>query len=138
MYALFGVALGALTRNTVAAIVGGIGWALIIENGILPGGRPRDRAKWLPTGAAVAVTSVGSAGNALLTPGVAALVLVGWAVLLAGAAARFTLTNSSAPISALDSPRATRREHLRSRARSVPPATRAGRAAPSAAAPAWR
>jgi ABC-type transport system involved in multi-copper enzyme maturation permease subunit len=94
VYALLGVALGSLTRNTVAAILGGIGWAMIIENGILQSVVP-DVAKWLPTGAGVAVTSVGSTGNALLSPGLAAVVLVAWAAVISGTAARFTLTREA-------------------------------------------
>jgi len=94
VYGLLGVALGSVTRNTVAAIVGGIGWAMIVEIGILQSLVP-DVAKWLPTGAGVAVTSVGSAGNELLSPIVAAVVLVGWAAVLAACAARLTLTREA-------------------------------------------
>ena len=35
LYGLVGVALGALTRNTVAAIIGAITWVTVIEVGIL-------------------------------------------------------------------------------------------------------
>ena len=94
VYGLLGVALGALTRSTVAAIVGGITWAMIIENGILQIAVP-EVAKWLPTGAGVAVTSVGSVGSELLPPGLAALVLVGWAAVLAGVAARISLSRET-------------------------------------------
>jgi ABC-2 type transport system permease protein len=94
VYGLLGVALGSLTRNTVAAIVGGIAWVMIIENGILQNVVP-EVAKWLPTGAGVAVTSVGSAGSALLTPGLAAVVLVGWAAVIAAAAARISLSREA-------------------------------------------
>jgi hypothetical protein len=94
VYGLLGVALGSLTRNTVAAIVGGITWVMIIENGILQNVVP-EVAKWLPTGAGVAVTSVGSAGTALLTPGLAAVVLVGWAAVIAAAAARISLSRDA-------------------------------------------
>ena len=52
----------------MAAILGSIGWAMIIENGILQNVVP-EVAKWLPTGAGVAVTSVGGVGDALLSPG---------------------------------------------------------------------
>lgn len=90
-YGLLGVALGALTRNTVGAIVGGIVWVFVIEVGILQPAWP-SVAKWLPTGAAVAVTSVGSDASKLLAPAVAALVLLGWTVVLSGIAARFTLS----------------------------------------------
>jgi ABC-2 type transport system permease protein len=90
-YGLLGVALGALTRNTVAAIIGGIVWVFVIEVGILQPALP-SVAKWLPTGAAVAITSGGSDASQFLAPGVAALVLIGWTVLLAGIATRFTLS----------------------------------------------
>lgn len=94
LYGLLGVALGALTRNTVAAIVGGIAWAMVIEAGILVNVVP-DLAKWLPTIAATALTTTGETGGALLAPGVAALVLVGWALALSGIAARFTLSREA-------------------------------------------
>jgi UDP:flavonoid glycosyltransferase YjiC (YdhE family) len=67
---------------------------MIVEIGILQSLVP-DVAKWLPTGAGVAVTSVGSAGNELLSPIVAAVVLVGWAAVLAACAARLTLTREA-------------------------------------------
>jgi ABC-2 type transport system permease protein len=89
-YGLLGVAVGALTRNTVAAVVGGLVWVQGIEVGLLQTAVP-ELAKWLPTGAGVALTSVGSTGQHLLAPGVAAIVLVGWAILVSLVAARFTL-----------------------------------------------
>ena len=94
VYGLLGVALGALTRNTVAAIVGGIGWAMVIEAGILVAAVP-DLAKWLPTGAATALTTTGEASAALLAPGAAALVLIGWALLISGVAVRFSLSREA-------------------------------------------
>lgn len=92
-YGLLGVALGALTRNTVGAIVFGIVWVQVIEVGILQPALP-SLAKWLPTGAAVAITSGGSDASKLLAPGVAALVLVAWTAVLSGIAARFTLSRA--------------------------------------------
>ena len=89
-FGLLGVALGALTRNTTASIVGALVWVQGIEVGLLQSAIP-DVAKWLPTGAAVALTSAGSTVQHLLGPGVAAVVLVGWAAVLSLAAARFTL-----------------------------------------------
>ena len=62
LFGLLGVALGALTRNTVTAIVGGIAWAMVIEIGILSSVAP-EIGKWLPAGNALALTSVGSAGS---------------------------------------------------------------------------
>jgi hypothetical protein len=56
-YGLLGVALGALTRNTIAAVLGGLAWVQIIEVGVLQHFVPA-LAKWLPTGAAVAITTL--------------------------------------------------------------------------------
>jgi ABC-2 type transport system permease protein len=92
-YGLLGVALGALTRNTVGAIIGGIVWVFVIEVGILQPAFP-SVAKWLPTGAAVAITSGGSDASHFLPPVAAALVLLAWTVVLSGIAARFTLSRA--------------------------------------------
>jgi ABC-type transport system involved in multi-copper enzyme maturation permease subunit len=91
LYGLVGVAIGALTRNTVAAIVGAITWVMIIEVGILANLVP-EVAHWLPAGAAIALTSVGSAAQGMPSPTIAALVLTGWALLISAVAARFSLT----------------------------------------------
>lgn len=88
-FGLLGVALGALTRNTVAAIIGALVWAAVIELAVLQPLFP-SLAKWLPTGAAVSLTTA-TDHSALLAPPVAALVLVGWAALVAMLAARITL-----------------------------------------------
>ena len=90
LYGLLGVAVGALTRNTVAAIVGSIAWVLVIETGILTNVIP-DVVRWLPGGAALALTSTGSATSGMLTPVVAGLVLTGWALLISTVAARVSL-----------------------------------------------
>jgi hypothetical protein len=89
-YGLLGVALGALTRNTVAAIVGAIIWVAIIELAILQPLLP-SLAKWLPTGAGVSLTTIDPGKASLLPPATAALVLVGWAALVSVAATRITL-----------------------------------------------
>jgi ABC-2 type transport system permease protein len=89
-FGLLGVALGALTRNIVGAIIGAIIWVQIIEVAILQPAVP-SLAKWLPTGAGVAVTSTGSDAANLLAPGVAALVLVAWAAVISVVAARLTM-----------------------------------------------
>jgi ABC-2 type transport system permease protein len=89
-YGMLGVALGALTRNTVASIVGGFVWVMVVEVAILQPLVP-SLAKWLPTGAGVALTSVGPDAEALLHPAAAALVLVAWAALISLIAARVTL-----------------------------------------------
>ena len=88
-FGLLGVALGALTRNTVAAIIGALVWAAVIELAVLQPLFP-SQAKWLPTGAAVSLTTA-TDHSTLLPPTVAALVLVGWAAVLALLAGRITL-----------------------------------------------
>jgi len=88
-FGLLGVALGALTRNTVAAIIGALVWAAVIELAVLKPLFP-SLAKWLPTGAAVSLTTA-TDHSALLPPALAAAVLVGWASLVALVAARVTL-----------------------------------------------
>lgn len=87
-HGLLGVALGALTRNTVAAIVGGLIWIQFVEVGILGNAIPL-MAKWLPAGAAQALTTMESSSH-VLPQAVAALVLVGWATLLVGIAMRLS------------------------------------------------
>jgi len=87
-YGLLGVAVGALTRNTVAAIVGGLIWIQFVEVGILENAIP-SVAKWLPAGAAQALTSVQSSPD-VLPQAVAAVVLVGWAALLVAIATRLS------------------------------------------------
>jgi len=88
-FGLLGVALGALTRNTVAAVIGALVWAAVIELSVLKPLFP-SLAKWLPTSAAVSLTTAID-HSALLPPVVAAFVLVGWATLVALLAARVTL-----------------------------------------------
>jgi ABC-2 type transport system permease protein len=87
-YGLLGVALGALTRNTVAAIVGGLVWIQFVEVGILENAIP-SIAKWLPAGAAQALTTIESSPQSM-SQGVAAIVLVGWAALLVAVATRLS------------------------------------------------
>jgi nitric oxide reductase large subunit len=89
-FGLLGVALGALTRNTVAAIIGALVWAAVLELAVLKPLFP-SLAKWLPTDAAVSLTTA-TDHAALLPPALAALVLVGWASLVALIAARVTLS----------------------------------------------
>ena len=87
-YGLLGVGLGALTRNTVGAVIGGLAWVQIVEVGILQSVWP-SVAKWLPTGAGVAVTEAGVGdGAGLLPPAAAAVVLLTWALGLSVLATR--------------------------------------------------
>jgi ABC-2 type transport system permease protein len=89
-FGLLGVALGALTRNTVAAIIGALIWVAVIELAILQPLAP-SLAQWLPTGAGRALTSTGTGQPAHLGTVAAALVLAGWAALVALIASRITL-----------------------------------------------
>jgi ABC-2 type transport system permease protein len=88
-FGLLGVALGALTRNTVAAIVGALVWAAVIELSVLQPLFPT-LAKWLPTGAAKSLT-VATNHSGMLSPAAAALVLVAWAAAVALIASQVTL-----------------------------------------------
>ena len=72
------------------AIIGGIVWVQAIEVGLLQNAVP-SLAKWLPTGAGVAVTAAKGTAPDLLSPAVAAVVLVGWAIAIAAAASRFSV-----------------------------------------------
>jgi len=88
-FAMIGVALGALTRNTIAAIVVAIAWVLFIEQVILQAVAP-DIEKWLPTGAAIGLTSAPGTGH-FLPPVVAGVVLTAYAIALLAVASRTTI-----------------------------------------------
>jgi ABC-2 type transport system permease protein len=88
-FAMIGVALGALTRNTIGAIVAAIVWALFIELVILATVAPGIE-KWLPTAAAVGLTDIPSPAHGL-SPTAAGLVLVGYAIALLAAASGTTI-----------------------------------------------
>jgi len=86
-YRLLGVAVGALARNTVAAIISGLIWIQLIEVAVLENATP-SLAKWLPVGAAQGLTSLDK--SHFLPPAGAAAVLVGWATVLVVVAARLS------------------------------------------------
>ncbi len=86
MYGAIGVALGAITRNTVVAIIGAVTWVYFIEAGLLVAAVP-SIGKWLPTGAGIALTHTGN-GQDLLAPAVAAALLAVWMVMFSGLAVR--------------------------------------------------
>ena len=88
-FGMIGVALGALTRNTIGAIVAAIAWTLFVEQVILAAIVPGIE-KWLPTGAAIGLTNAPGAGH-VLSPVAAGLVLTGYAVALLVAASRTTM-----------------------------------------------
>ena len=90
IYAILGVAFGALVRHQVAALVIALLWVLIVESLIvtfLPG-----VGRWLPGGALVSMMhgTPESAGDHL-SPPLAGLLLVCYAFAFAGAATRATL-----------------------------------------------
>ena len=90
LYALIGVGFGALLRNQVVAVVVGLIYLLFLENliAIIPG--VKHVFPFLPGGATASIYSWGRdtatqiPGVTLLPPAVAILVLLAWAVLLAG------------------------------------------------------
>ena len=87
-FGMIGVALGALTRNTIGAIVAAIVWTLFVEQVILAAIVPGVE-KWLPTAAAIGLTNAPGPGTP--SPVVAGLVLAGYAVALLAAASRTTM-----------------------------------------------
>ena len=87
-FGMIGVALGALTRNTIGAIVAAIAWTLFVEQIILAAVVPGVE-KWLPTAAAIGLTNAPGPGTP--SPVVAGLVLAGYAVALLAAASRTTI-----------------------------------------------
>ncbi len=93
IYAFVGVAVGALIRNQVAAVVGALIWVLILE--ALLTVFVDWIGKWLPGGALDAVlqaTNVsGRGGSEVLSVGAGAAVLVGYAVILGALASATTM-----------------------------------------------
>jgi ABC-2 type transport system permease protein len=87
-FGMIGVALGALTRNTVGAIVAAIAWAIFVEQIVLQTVAP-SLDKWLPVTASIGLTNPPSAS--VLPPLTAGLVLTGYAVALLLLASRITI-----------------------------------------------
>jgi hypothetical protein len=58
---LVGVGVGALVRNQVAALVGALVWAVVVEGLLLSLLHAPGLARWLPSAAAAALTSPGGA-----------------------------------------------------------------------------
>ena len=90
LFGVIGVALGYITRSTIAAIVGAVGWVLFAELAILHTLAPH-LAKWLVTGAASTLTDPGVLASRALTPATAVAVLSAYAVLLLAVASRLVL-----------------------------------------------
>lgn len=92
LYGPIGIAVGALVRNQVAAVVGALAYVFVVEQllvALLP-----DVGRWLPGGASAAVLQLGDLATTrgdLLPPAGGALLLVAYAVGLSLLAARLTL-----------------------------------------------
>jgi ABC-2 type transport system permease protein len=85
---LLGVAVAALVRNQVAAVVGALLWFLVIE-GVLPVVlRVPTLPRWLPGGAAAALTYPGGQYLSMWAGG---LLLAGYGLVLAALGSRLTL-----------------------------------------------
>ncbi len=92
LYGPIGIAVGALVRNQVAAVVGALAYLFVVEQllvALLPG-----VGRWLPGGATAAVLQLGELATTrgdLLPPLGGAALLVLYAVGLSGVAAGLTL-----------------------------------------------
>jgi ABC-type transport system involved in multi-copper enzyme maturation permease subunit len=82
VYAVIGVGLGALLRNQVGAIVGALVYLNVVEPIVAGIGAIKGAYKWLPGGAARAITSSFQAPE-LLQPWQGALLLLGYGLLAA-------------------------------------------------------
>jgi ABC-2 type transport system permease protein len=83
LFGLIGVALGSITRSTVAAVVGAVGWVVVAEYALVHTVAPQ-LFNWLISGTATALTNPPTSGNTAITPLTGAAVLGGYtAVLLA-------------------------------------------------------
>ena len=90
LFGVIGVALGYLTRSTVAAVIGAVGWVMFVEQVILRTVAPQ-QLKWLVSGVASDLTTPIAHGTAPLPPATATAVLGGYALVLLAAAARLVL-----------------------------------------------
>ena len=88
LFGALGVAIGAVTRNTVVAIIATLVWVQFIEEAFLASVIP-SIGRWLPTGANLAITHTSNDPHQLLAPAAAAIVLIAWTALLATGASRF-------------------------------------------------
>jgi ABC-2 type transport system permease protein len=92
LYGPIGVAVGALVRNQIAAVVGALAWTFIAEQllvALLP-----EVGRWTPGGASGAVLQLGDLATTrgdLLPVWAGALLLMAYAVVLSAVAARLTL-----------------------------------------------
>lgn len=89
LYTVIGVAVGALVTNQIAAIVGAVVWVILVES-LIVSFLPKV-GRWLPGGAAEAITQGASLRGHLLSPWAGALVFLGYTAVLAVAATLTTL-----------------------------------------------
>jgi ABC-2 type transport system permease protein len=89
LYGAIGVGVGALVRNQTLAVAVALVWMLIVE-GLLVSLLP-EIGRWLPGGAASALTDTTTAEGGLLPTWGGGLLFAGYAVLFAVAGTRFTL-----------------------------------------------
>jgi ABC-2 type transport system permease protein len=90
LFGVIGVALGYITRSTITAVVGAVGWVLFVETIILHNVVPH-LAKWLVSGAASALTDPGALASKALTPATAVAILSAYAAVLLAAASGLVL-----------------------------------------------
>ncbi len=88
-YGLLGVAVGSLIRNSTAAVIVALAWTFIIE-GLLIGLLP-EVGRWLPGGAASAVSGQSVPGSEFLAPAVGVLLLVAYVLVFSAAGTRFVV-----------------------------------------------
>jgi ABC-type transport system involved in multi-copper enzyme maturation permease subunit len=94
LWTMIGVAVGAMVRHQVAAVVGALLWVLLVEN--LGAGALGEASRYLPGQAGHGLATASQAG-ALLAPAAGALVLGAYALLaVAVAAIRLTRTDITA------------------------------------------
>ena len=89
LYGLVGVGVGALVRNQIAAVTVSLLWLLIVE-GLLVGLLP-SVGRWLPSGAATALTRASITNGTLLPMWAGGLLLAAYGLAFAAVATRFTV-----------------------------------------------
>jgi ABC-2 type transport system permease protein len=81
VYGLLGVALGALVKNTTAAIGAAVGYALVVENILVAVAFP-NLGRWLPGGAVDSLVGATPTASGHASPAIAAAVLAVYGVVL--------------------------------------------------------
>jgi ABC-type transport system involved in multi-copper enzyme maturation permease subunit len=90
LFGVIGVALGYITRSTVAAVVAAVGWVLFVET-IIGNIVAPHLTKWLVSGAATALTDPAAIASRTLTPATAVAVLGTYVVALLAVASGLVL-----------------------------------------------